>query len=752
MASEFFSGNVSCPCLDATTVATLLAGTTTVSIGGQLYPYGDAVGAVYTSDYGVGCRSWDVRKVPFCVPKYCGPPINGECMPQWCAEPWCWVNVSLCASVGFPMWASNYMTGKVSYSYETCGGTDVFGTFYQAVMAPKTPPPSQPPPSPPPTPPPSPPATPPSAPPYFYTVEIANGAIWGALLLLCLAGAILWFVRKSNALQRKQQRDAEEQGRSALRMVHDMNFTAAFVRASDFVEMGELQNYETLRNTGKLVFRDRFSDLADGDDFTIFISHQWTSFGLPDPSVEQYPVMCAAVRKIAAEKASDVLGKAQAKAKVQEGTRRDATSSGSTDATSGSTPSHPLASSSSSATQSVNQQQQLILEKMLVWVDYSSIPQVSAGVTKLAIQSLSAYSSLATEFVIVAPPVVHLDTQKTCDFATYRRRAWCRAEQLCHLFRNGMDDMWLATSVERIERLHACQADNPLAPWPARPAAAASRLKRAATAVKMSNTALASMRVEPVAEVRRPMTEQDWLNESVRVFQGDITKEMDKIALVQPLLGLYAELYAVCKEDSKREERAVPFAHSVMELIQTARGEILPRAMVRSEAATRSSRLRLLEQVLEGSRCSSTSFRSSRRQPPEARMQVASASGADFSSPTLSKESAPSRQTHASRRVVADANPAHAYAPSDAPPATPPKSGHVTADEGGSRQCRGAGGGRGGEQVELFGILVETVEQIIDSESELREVLYESFLKRRGMVAERHRKLMRGLTTVLDVR
>jgi hypothetical protein len=44
------------------------------------------------------------------------------------------------------------------------------------------------------------------------------------------------------------------------------------------------------------------------------------------------------------------------------------------------------------------------------------------------------------------------------------------------------------------------------------------------------------------------------------------------------------------------------------------------------------------------------------------------------------------------------------------------------------------------------------VEQIIDSESELREVLYESFLKRRGMVAERHRKLMRGLTTVLDVR
>ena len=41
-----------------------------------------------------------------------------------------------------------------------------------------------------------------------------------------------------------------------------------------------------------------------------------------------------------------------------------------------------------------------ILERMLVWVDYSSIPQRSEATLKLAIQSLSAYSSLAAEFAV----------------------------------------------------------------------------------------------------------------------------------------------------------------------------------------------------------------------------------------------------------------------------------------------------------------------------------------------------------------
>ena len=39
------------------------------------------------------------------------------------------------------------------------------------------------------------------------------------------------------------------------------------------------------------------------------------------------------------------------------------------------------------------------------------------------------------------------------------------------------------------------------------------------------------------------MTEDDWLSESIRVFAGQITDEMDFLNLVMPILGLYAELY-----------------------------------------------------------------------------------------------------------------------------------------------------------------------------------------------------------------
>ena len=73
--------------------------------------------------------------------------------------------------------------------------------------------------------------------------------------------------------------------------------------------------------------------------------------------------------------------------------------------------------------------------------------------TQLAIQSLSSYASLATEFLIVAPTVKHADTGNICDFSTYRKRCWCRAEQCCHLIRNGLDAMWLATTEDELQRL-----------------------------------------------------------------------------------------------------------------------------------------------------------------------------------------------------------------------------------------------------------------------------------------------------------
>lgn len=104
-----------------------------------------------------------------------------------------------------------------------------------------------------------------------------------------------------------------------------------------------------------------------------------------------------------------------------------------------------------------------ILDATLIWVDYISIPQRSPEVTQLAIQSLSSYASLASEFVIVAPPVRHCETARMCDFGTYRRRTWCRAEQLCHLLRNGLDAMWLATAINEVHPLSSAALKDSIA-------------------------------------------------------------------------------------------------------------------------------------------------------------------------------------------------------------------------------------------------------------------------------------------------
>lgn len=123
---------------------------------------------------------------------------------------------------------------------------------------------------------------------------------------------------------------------------------------------------------------------------------EWTGSYGPDPLNKQYPVMVAAIQRVARE----LRGAAD------------------------------LAEA---------------LSSMLIWVDYSSIPQATRDSQKaqaLAIQALSAYSSCASAFIIVAPRLHHADTGALCDFTTYQSRMWTRAEQFCHVLRNGVGCMW----------------------------------------------------------------------------------------------------------------------------------------------------------------------------------------------------------------------------------------------------------------------------------------------------------------------
>jgi len=565
-------------------------------------------GAVYPPSYGQGCSAHDMHLLPYCVPQWCGDPINDECVPRWCAEQWCWVDEASCSGVPSPMPTSYFAPLRLTYSYEACNATNVFSAFYEGKTAPRPPPP----------PPYTPPRLPPSPPSRTYDVEWAIGSAATAALLLAFASVCYQLYRIIRSQQQEKRAAAREQAMAAIETTRQMRFAACFIRASDFLKLGKLVNHEQVRNGGRLVFRDSFNELALGDDYTIFISHQWTSFSAPDPSGEHYAVMCAAVRKIAGDKVSS--------SSSSGGRAEAADSSG---------------------------KLEYMLDRIFIWVDFISIPQCNAETTKLAIHSLSAYASLASEFVIVAPRMEHHDTGAPIDFNTYRRRCWCRAEQVCHILRNGLDGMWLARSATDIQKLSSTRTAETLA----------------APLDEASMSYLSGSFKSKRKDDWMTFTEEEWLIESMRVFQGEVTQDMDKLALMLPILGLYAELYAVA------EAMDVPFFANVLQLLRESRDEILPRTF-RPKA-------------------SPSSF--SKR--PKARLT------------TAQKE----RQT-----VLLGASAAHSQLAVQAV--------HGTAD------C---------VELELFGSLVETVEELVDEDAALRDRLRDSVLRRRGLLEKKRRELTR---------
>jgi len=161
------------------------------------------------------------------------------------------------------------------------------------------------------------------------------------------------------------------------------------------------------------------------------------------------------------------------------------------------------------------------VDRVWIWADYCSIPQRSRGMQKLAIASLAGYSSVAHAFVIVAPPVMHEDTGLLCDVRTYNRRMWCRAENLCHSMRNGTAYMWVATGTG-------------------------------------------------AADIVKQADDEAFLWSNLRVFGGEATMEEDKLTLVVPILGLYAELYALQAEKRHALEQLRNDEPSIVEQLDEA--------------------------------------------------------------------------------------------------------------------------------------------------------------------------------------
>ena len=196
----------------------------------------------------------------------------------------------------------------------------------------------------------------------------------------------------------------------------------------------------------------------------IFISHQWHSWATPDPTGVQYREMVAAAEAIARNSRVDA-------------------------------------------------------EEIWIFLDYLSIPQKNAHMRLAAIETLGVFASIARYFVVVAPPVEHVDTGIMCDKISYSRRGWCRLEQWGHMCTKGMANMFFWSDGELRD----------LADRPDRWAAGSA-----------SSSAEGSF------------AKADWYKDSVMVFSGEYTNPGNKAEMVDVVLGLYAMVIRERKTTTKR--------------------------------------------------------------------------------------------------------------------------------------------------------------------------------------------------------
>merc|ERR1711865_527334 len=190
------------------------------------------------------------------------------------------------------------------------------------------------------------------------------------------------------------------------------------------------------------------------------------------------------------------------------------------------------------------------LNKVYVWVDYISIPQCVGSVQLLAIHTLTAYSSVADAFIAVCP------------------------EQACFALKNGCDNMWMCTEMERAPgdeskklTLRAATRDKSATDLQSMDANndgavdAAEFVAAGGSTQEFDKYDLNGDGVLDAGEMALNVErmDTDWVQEVLKVFDGNSTccerkhvgmDACDRQALVVPLLSLYSEWFAAQDADA----------------------------------------------------------------------------------------------------------------------------------------------------------------------------------------------------------
>ena len=203
------------------------------------------------------------------------------------------------------------------------------------------------------------------------------------MLLMALNGFYLEViqVRDKTSLEKELQHVGFVAGaKKLMKRCKYMQFPMAVLRATDFVKLGKIVQHELLRDKKLLVMLDTPSAASKlrRKGCIVFFSHQWLASESPDPAGHQFKDMLNAIQELAHSR-------------------------------------------------------RLRTDQIYIWVDYSSIPQRSAEQQQLAVTSLPAYVSACSEFVVIAPQVLHSNTKVPCNFTSYSGRFWCRLEVFCAL-------------------------------------------------------------------------------------------------------------------------------------------------------------------------------------------------------------------------------------------------------------------------------------------------------------------------------
>jgi len=208
-------------------------------------------------------------------------------------------------------------------------------------------------------------------------VTCITGVVLGGLIV----GNVRETLKRAWELEVYRDHRLRSQVAAATSDIMRSRFPMCVMQVGEFRRGGRLLSHEEARDGGSLLFLDTTAEMQrlKRDGGIAFFSHQWTSFVAPDPGGEHYAAMVSALDALAAA---------------------------------GWPCTH-------------------------VWVDYHSIPQANRDQQQSAINSLSLYVACSRIFVAVTPTCTHQELGETLDTASYRRRGWCRVEQLSFLATNA---------------------------------------------------------------------------------------------------------------------------------------------------------------------------------------------------------------------------------------------------------------------------------------------------------------------------